>query len=112
MGSSIWKKCLERLEGVLPPQQYNTWTRPLQAVEDNNSIQLLAPNRFALDWIREKYLDLINSQLEHLLNGNDFELTLDIGSQSKKPDVGAVRHRPEQRPPKPRRSIGITTTSS
>ena len=99
MGSPIWKKCLERLEGVLPPQQYNTWIRPLQAVEENNTIQLLAPNRFVLDWIREKYLDLINTQLEHLLNGSDFELTLDIGSQSKKPDSREVRHRPERRPP-------------
>ena len=99
MGSSIWKKCLERLEGVLPPQQYNTWIRPLQAVEENNTIRLLAPNRFVLDWIREKYLDLINTQLEHLLNGSDFELTLDIGSQSKKPDSGTVKQRPERRPP-------------
>ena len=84
MGSAIWKNCLERLEGVLPPQQYNTWIRPLQAVEDKNSIQLLAPNRFVLDWIKEKYLDLINSQIEHLLSGSDFTLTLEVGSQAKK----------------------------
>lgn len=97
MGSSVWKKCLERLEGVLPPQQYNTWIRPLQAIEENNCIQLLAPNRFVLDWIREKYLDLINSQIEYLLNGGDFELTLDVGSQVKKADAGAVRGEPERR---------------
>jgi len=84
VGSAIWKNCLERLEGVLPPQQYNTWIRPLQAVEDKNSIQLLAPNRFVLDWIKEKYLDLINSQIEHLLSGSDFTLTLEVGSQAKK----------------------------
>ena len=98
MGSSIWKKCLERLEGVLPPQQYNTWIRPLQAVEDNNTIQLLAPNRFVLDWIKEKYLDLINSQLEYLLNGSEFELSLDVGSQVKRPDNSStVRSVPERR---------------
>ena len=83
MGSTLWKNCLERLESALPPQQYNTWIRPLQAVEENNSIQLLAPNRFVLDWIKEKYLDLISSQLEHLLNGDDFTLTLEVGSHTK-----------------------------
>lgn len=83
MGLSVWKTCLERLEGELSPQQYNTWIRPLQAVEGNNSIQLLAPNRFVLDWIKEKYLDLINSQIEYLLNSTDFVLTLEVGSQAK-----------------------------
>ena len=96
MGITIWKTCLERLEGVLPPQQYNTWIRPLQAIEENNSIQLLAPNRFVLDWIKEKYLDLIKTQLEHLLNGHEFELTLDIGSQARKTGVPTVKNRPER----------------
>jgi chromosomal replication initiator protein len=68
---------------VLPPQQYNTWIRPLQAVEEKNSIQLFAPNRFVLDWIKEKYLTLINAQIENLLNGDNFILTLEVGSQSK-----------------------------
>lgn len=109
MGSAIWKNCLARLESVLPPQQYNTWIRPLQAVEDKNSIQLLAPNRFVLDWIKEKYLDLINSQIQHLLNGGDFTLTLEVGSQAKintvsnivgaeKNKQGARQHAPARRP--------------
>ena len=101
MGSTLWKNCLERLESVLPPQQYNTWIRPLQAVEENNSIQLLAPNRFVLDWIKEKYLDLINSQLEHLLRSDDYTLTLEVGSQAKlngfNSDAGAEKNKPEPR---------------
>jgi chromosomal replication initiator protein len=72
--------CLEKLEGELSPQQFNTWIRPLQVVEDHNSILLLAPNRFVLDWINEKYLGLIRDQLDPLLNGRDCTLKLDIGS--------------------------------
>ena len=79
---SIWESCLERLEGELTPQQFNTWIRPLQAVEDENSLKLLAPNRFVLDWINEKYLDKINSLLEKVLNGNNCILSIEVGSNS------------------------------
>ena len=76
MGISVWKSCLEKLEGDLSPQQFNTWIRPLQVIEEHDLIRLLAPNRFVLDWINEKYIDLIKTQLEKLLNGKDFILML------------------------------------
>ena len=53
MGPTLWKRCLERLEGELPPQQFNTWIRPLHAVEDDGALRLLAPNTFVRDWINE-----------------------------------------------------------
>ena len=81
MGISVWKSCLEKLEGDLSPQQFNTWIRPLQVIEEHDLIRLLAPNRFVLDWINEKYIDLIETQLEKLLNGKDFILKLEVGSQ-------------------------------
>ena len=49
---TLWPRVLERLEQELPEQQVNTWLRPLQAVEDGKGLCLLAPNRFAVDWIR------------------------------------------------------------
>ena len=85
MGMSIWQSCRERLEGELSPQQYNTWIRPLQAVEENNSIRLLAPNRFVLDWITEKYLDRINVLLEKDSNANNCQLVMGIGSKPISP---------------------------
>jgi chromosomal replication initiator protein len=80
---TIWESCLERLEGELTPQQFNTWIRPLHAVEEENNLKLLAPNRFVLDWINEKYLDRINLLLEKVLNGNKCNLVIEVGSQSK-----------------------------
>jgi len=82
VGISVWKSCLEKLEGDLSPQQFNTWIRPLQVIEEHDLIRLLAPNRFVLDWINEKYIDLIETQLEKLLNGKDFILKLEVGSQA------------------------------
>jgi chromosomal replication initiator protein len=85
---SIWESCLERLEGELTPQQFNTWIRPLQAIEEENNLKLLAPNRFVLDWINEKYLDHIRGLLNKSLNGNDCNLIIEVGSQ---PGNGSVR---------------------
>ena len=39
------------LEAELPEQQFNTWVRPLQAIEGDGALKLLAPNRFVVDWI-------------------------------------------------------------
>jgi len=54
--SDLWKICLDRLEEELPAQQFNTWIRPLQAKQAGGALQLLAPNRFVVDWVRERYL--------------------------------------------------------
>lgn len=59
----LWNKCLDRLEGELPPQQFNTWLRPLHVQEDSASLRLLAPNSFVLDWIEDNML----SRIQHLL---------------------------------------------
>jgi chromosomal replication initiator protein len=83
VGSSPWKRCLEQLEGELSPQQFNTWIRPLHAIEKGDSIRLLAPNRFVLDWVSERYL----SKMEEILNKSTLEnenlsLKLEIGSKT------------------------------
>lgn len=90
MGTSPWKRCLERLEGELTPQQFNTWIRPLHAVENDQSIRLLAPNRFVLDWINERYLGRIEEMLKEL----EQELVLQL-------EIGSKAGQEEQQPSKP-----------
>ena len=85
MGISVWKSCLERLEGELPPQQFNTWIRPLQAIEENNDICLLAPNRFVLDWINEKFLGIIKNNLREITNGDECHVKIEVGSHAIAP---------------------------
>ena len=55
----LWKKCLERLEEELSAQQFNTWIRPLQAVCEQRLLRLLAPNRFVMDWVKERFIGRI-----------------------------------------------------
>ncbi|HSR62083.1 MAG TPA: chromosomal replication initiator protein DnaA [Gammaproteobacteria bacterium] len=82
MGSSPWKYCLERLEGELSSQQYNTWIRPLQAIEDTSSVRLLAPNRFVMDWVNEKYLSLIKDLISKNDTDSNISISVEVGSQS------------------------------
>ena len=78
---SAWKRCLERLAGELPPEQFNTWIRPLQVIEDKARVRLLAPNRFVLDWVNEKYLQRIEELLRSQEQGAKLSLSLEVGSQ-------------------------------
>ncbi|MCU7890220.1 MAG: hypothetical protein KZQ78_00860, partial [Candidatus Thiodiazotropha sp. (ex Ustalcina ferruginea)] len=38
----LWQRCTEHLEQVLSPQEFNTWIRPLQIIEDPQTLKLLA----------------------------------------------------------------------
>ena len=79
----MWDQCLNRLESELPEQQFNTWIRPLHAIEDSQSLRLLAPNRFVQDWVEENFLSRIREIV--LLHNTDLSVSLEIGS-FKPPD--------------------------
>jgi len=76
---SVWKKCLDRLEGELSSQQFNTWLRPLRAVHDAGQLRLYAPNRFVLDWVRDRFLDRIQDLAKQEIGG-PLPVHLEIGT--------------------------------
>ena len=59
----FWLSCLSRLENELPAQQFNTWIKPLRldSKTPSGQLALLAPNRFVLDWIKNRYLARIET---------------------------------------------------
>ena len=62
MQISLWHQCLRRLEAELPEQAFNTWIRPLQAVEDGGRLRLLAPNRYVVDWVNQTFIQAFPAQ--------------------------------------------------
>ena len=82
MQGSLWRQCLNQLESELPEQQFNTWIRPLQAIEDEQSVCLLAPNRFVLDWVKDHYINNIRETLSQIDASNSVQLKLEIGSSA------------------------------
>jgi chromosomal replication initiator protein len=76
--SPLWQQCVARLERELSEQQLNTWIRPLHAIEDENALRLLAPNRFVLDWVRDHFFQRID-QVVGTLSGSR-RVLLEVGS--------------------------------
>jgi len=81
--SNLWNRCVRDLEAELPENQFNTWIRPLQAVEDGGRIKLLAPNRFVVDWLRQHYVERIEEILSS--TDSDVSLILEVGSRVAEP---------------------------
>ncbi|MDV7389923.1 DnaA N-terminal domain-containing protein, partial [Arthrospira platensis SPKY1] len=71
MGNALWHQCLDRLQAELPSQQFNMWIRPLQVEMDGAQLRLLAPNRFVLDWVNEKFLARITELMKELAPGEE-----------------------------------------
>ncbi|MBV7300602.1 chromosomal replication initiator protein DnaA [Enterovibrio paralichthyis] len=81
MSSSLWLQCLQRLQEDLPATEFSMWVRPLQAELNDNTLTLFAPNRFVLDWVRDKYINSINQLLNDFC-GNDVPmLRFEVGSK-------------------------------
>ncbi len=85
MSATLWKQCLEHLEGELSAQQFNTWIRPLHAVEQGGRLQLLAPNGFVRDWVEENLRGRIGEVLARIANGSSPEVVVMVGSRAPEP---------------------------
>jgi chromosomal replication initiator protein len=84
---SLWQQCINRLEQELSAQQFNTWIRPLHAVENNEEITLLAPNQFVLDWVNDRLIGKITEIAASLNGGNQPKILLQIGSKKCEPNI-------------------------
>ncbi len=79
--TTLWNRCIRDLQAELPEQQFNTWIRPLQAIEDDGQLKLLAPNRFVVDWLQEHYIQRILEIVDG--SGTSTEVVVEIGSRDK-----------------------------
>ena len=78
--SSLWMQCARALEAELSEQQFNTWIRPLQLVEDGPLLKLLAPNRFVVDWVKTHSLEQIRTWWRRHVEGAP-EIQVEVGSR-------------------------------
>jgi chromosomal replication initiator protein len=96
--SEFWSACLNRFEQELPAQQFNTWIKGLQLVNDEagpTHFRLVAPNRFVMQWVRERYL----GQIEAL--GQEFfaaPVSINLAVADAAPDLPPVTESSEPAP--------------
>ena len=87
--TELWPQCLKSLKDRedIPPKVYNQWIKPLQAQLEDNRLVLFAPNPFVLDWINEKFLDIITDTISELTDDNPPIVELKIGSVGSPDEV-------------------------
>ena len=64
---NFWPTCLSRFEQELSTQQFNTWIKPLMLEIENNTIRVLAPNKFVQQWVKERFLSKIENIATEIL---------------------------------------------
>lgn len=80
--SKVWDDCLSILKSDLTESQFNTWIKPLSVIEDEEaqSLTLLAPNKFVVNWIQKNYLEKIQTVASKKLAGKA-TIALSIGDE-------------------------------
>ncbi|MGA1561675.1 MAG: chromosomal replication initiator protein DnaA [Gammaproteobacteria bacterium] len=86
-----WPRCLDHLAYTLDDQDFNTWIRPLHAIEAQSAagvtLRLLAPNEIMRDHVRERFLPRIEQALRQSCPERGAAIELVVG---ERPEVRSV----------------------
>jgi chromosomal replication initiator protein len=88
--ATVWPRLLSALENELPEQEFNTWVRPLQALEGEAELRLLAPNRFVVDWVRANLLGRLTQLRRELGCSDEAVITVEVGSRPVTSSFGSA----------------------
>lgn len=95
MSLEHWDLCLKRLQDELSAQQFNTWIRPLKAdISAAGDLSLLAPNRFVLDWVSNKYQTRIKELLSEIAGSEpapSLSFSVSVANFSKPPSPPPIK---------------------
>ncbi|MEM8984524.1 MAG: chromosomal replication initiator protein DnaA [Pseudomonadota bacterium] len=88
--STVWDYCSRHLQDDVTEQQFNTWIRPLQALEEQRSLRLLAPNHFVVDWVRENFLERLIELARRCSADPQYGVFVEVGEPDVQPAIAAV----------------------
>ena len=75
----IWDTCLKKLATQVSNEDINTWLSPLHCHLRGDTLKLLAPNRYVLNYVRSNLLEYIN----------DIALSSDSGINEVEIEIGS-----------------------
>jgi chromosomal replication initiator protein len=87
--NQAWSRCLASLNNEIPEKVFNTWIRPLQPIENEGSLKLLAPNEFVVQKVKNEYFSRIKELVSK--NNNAIEVFLEVGSRNIPSDTPAPK---------------------
>ena len=70
---TFWPLCVDKFSKELTKQQLNTWIKPLDFKIQGDKAQIIAPNQFVLQWVKEKFTKQIKILVKEHLNDIDLE---------------------------------------
>jgi chromosomal replication initiator protein len=82
---NFWAHCLLKFEQELSAQQYNTWIKPLRARVNGQAVQIVAPNKFVMQWVKSKFFNRIETIALELSNTVVVELIVDSSILQSEP---------------------------
>ncbi len=60
----FWQHCTDELQREFSAHQYTTWIKPLRFEQDGDAYTLIAPNRYVLQWVKDRLLSKIERNAE------------------------------------------------
>jgi chromosomal replication initiator protein len=106
---SFWLDCVNRFKQDLPPQQFNTWIKPLRFDSEGGTPRLIAPNRFILQWVKDKFLSRIEEMAESYFS-EPLNITL-VLADATSPEIGAPTSNPAAAAPAAQKIVGKPSKS-
>lgn len=74
----IWNEALLKIEGVLSPQAYRSWIKPIRFIDSYGSSFILeVPSEFHKNEVKNRYISLIRDVVAGLTNDN-FDVELQV----------------------------------
>src|SRR5450830_1748073 len=89
---NFWSTCLLRFEQELSTQQFNTWIKPLRCETVNGSVRLLAPNRFVQQWVKDRFMQRIQTFADEILL-KPVDIDLILIDKSKEEKISENKHK-------------------
>ncbi|MCM1178351.1 MAG: chromosomal replication initiator protein DnaA [Bacteroidales bacterium] len=82
---AVWSSCLKVFEGILEPQQFNTWFKPIQPVSmQDATLTVHVPSEFFREYLEEYFLDMINKVVKRVI-GADAKLNYMVRPVNRQP---------------------------
>ncbi len=93
--AEVWSRILDSARTALPEQAFRTWLERTEAVAISQDLLVVsAPNRFAADWVEDKYGELLSAIGEQLFDRR-FTLSVQVQGNGSQPEI------PPAAPPAP-----------
>ncbi|NNF05098.1 MAG: chromosomal replication initiator protein DnaA [Rhodothermales bacterium] len=87
--AALWQECKDDIRRKIPPQQFNTWIRPVRLIENSESesgsvVTLGVPDDFHKSWLTQEFSETLR------------ELTERIGGPNARLNFEVSPHKPEE----------------